>query len=140
MLEMGYIASIREAFDRYIGWGGPAYVERAKVSPVDAAKVILTAGGLPVLAHPLTMAEPEAMIREMKPAGLVGIEVYYGGYTVPDVSRLLVLAEQYGLIATGGSDFHGLDEKTETPLGGAGVPMKSAQDLIDLALAKRRLT
>lgn len=133
MLEKGYISNLREAFDRYIGWGGPAYVERAKVSPVDAAKMILKARGLPVLAHPLTIADPEAMIRELKGAGLVGIEVYYGGYSVPDVSRLLSLAGKYGLIATGGSDFHGLDERTETPLGGAGVPMKSAHDLMALA-------
>ncbi|OGO36726.1 MAG: phosphatase [Chloroflexi bacterium RBG_16_57_8] len=136
MLEKGYISSIREAFDRYIGWGGPAYVERAKVSPAEATRLILRASGLPVLAHPLTIGEPEAMILELKTAGLVGIEVYYGGYSAPDISRLLTWAGKYELIATGGSDFHGLDEKAETPLGGAGVPTKAAQDLIALAEAR----
>ena len=136
MLEKGYITSIKDAFDRYIGFGGPAYVERNKVSPADAVNSILKAGGLPVLAHPLTMAEPEAMIRDLKAAGLVGIEVYYGSYSAPEVSRLLTLANKYNLIATGGSDFHGLDEKTETGLGESRVPEASARALVAMAGAR----
>ena len=133
MLEKGYISSFKEAFDRYIGWGGPAYVERAKISPLDATKLISRTNGLPVLAHPLTVANPEQMVQELKDGGLVGLEVYYGGYSVSDVSRILALAVKYGLVATGGSDFHGLDEKNETPLGGSGVPIESARQLISLA-------
>jgi predicted metal-dependent phosphoesterase TrpH len=133
MLEKGYIATFKEAFDRYIGWGGPAYVERSKISPLEATKLISRTNGLPVLAHPLTVANPEQMVQQLKDGGLIGLEVYYGSYPVPDISRVLALAVKYGLIATGGSDFHGLDENNETPLGGSGVPMESARQLIDLA-------
>lgn len=133
MLEKGHISYLREAFEKYIGRNGPAYVERAKMSPVQAADLILKAKGLPVLAHPLSIAEPEVMVRELEVYGLVGIEVYYGAYAAPDVSRLLSLAQKYDLIPTGGSDFHGLDEKAETGLGCSGVPLASADRLINLA-------
>jgi hypothetical protein len=133
MLEKGYITSLKEAFARYIGRDGPAYVERPKVTPVDAVQLILRASGLPVLGHPLTISEPEPMIIELKVNGLVGLEAYYDGYSAAEVSRLVSLAEKYGLITTGGSDYHGLDNSTETPIGEAGVPAKSAQQLIALA-------
>jgi 3',5'-nucleoside bisphosphate phosphatase len=137
LLEKGYISSLKEAFEKYIGKKGhPAYVERSKLTPAEACRLIVKAGGLPVLAHPLTLAEPEAMIKDLKNAGLIGIEVYYGTYQTPDVSRLLALASKYRLVATGGSDYHGLDEATETGLGQSGVPMKSASELI--ALSKKR--
>lgn len=136
LLEKGYISTFKEAFDKYIGWGGPAYAERDRMTQVEAAALILRAHGLPVLAHPLTVGEPEKMISELKENGLVGIEVYYGGYSASDVSRLLSLSKKYGLIPTGGSDFHGLDESAETPLGGSGVPLESAYRLI--ALAEKR--
>ena len=133
MLEKGYIASIKEAFTKYIGWGGPAYVEREKMTPVEAVELILRAKGLPVLAHPLTINDPEAMIIELKAAGLVGIEAYYDGYTAEEINRLVSLADKYGLIATGGSDYHGLDDSTETMIGGVDVPIESAEQLIALA-------
>ncbi len=133
MLEKGYIASIKEAFTKYIGWGGPAYVERDKMTPAEVVELILRANGLPVLAHPLTINDPEAMIIELKAAGLVGIEAYYDGYTAEEINRLVSLADRYGLIATGGSDYHGLDASAETMIGGADVPMESAEQLIALA-------
>jgi predicted metal-dependent phosphoesterase TrpH len=133
MLEKGYITSLKEAFTKYIGRDGPAYVERTKVTPVEAVQLILRANGLPVLAHALTISEPEPMIVELKANGLVGLEAYYDGYSAAEVSRLVSLAEKYGLITTGGSDYHGLDDNTETMIGGAGVPAKSAQQLIALA-------
>lgn len=133
MLEKGYITSIKEAFTKYIGWGGPAYVERAKLSPGEAVQLILRASGLPVLGHALTVSGPEAMIIELKACGLVGLEAYYDGYSAAEVSRLISLAQKYGLITTGGSDYHGLDDSTETMIGEAGVPAKSARQLIALA-------
>jgi predicted metal-dependent phosphoesterase TrpH len=136
LLEKGYVRTLKEAFDRYIGWGGPAYVERPKVSPADAAATIIKAGGLPVLAHPLTVADPETMILELKAMGLVGIEAYYGAYSTADITWLVGLAAKYGLLTTGGSDFHGLDEKTETGMGNSGAPMKCALDLMALARAR----
>ena len=136
MLEKGYIASIKEAFTKYIAWGGSAYVEREKMPPAEVVKLILQADGLPVLAHPFTINDPEAMITELKTNGLVGIEVYYNSYSSEEINKLISLADKYGLIATGGSDYHGLDANTETPIGGADVPIESAEQLI--ALAKQR--
>ncbi len=133
MLEKGYIASIKEAFTKYISWDGPAYVKREKMTPGEAAKLILRANGLPVLAHPSTFNDQEAMVIELKASGMVGIEAYYNAYTAEEISRLVSLAERYGLIVTGGSDYHGLDASAETMIGGADVPIESAEQLIALA-------
>ena len=133
MLETGYISSIKEAFTKYISRDGPAYVEREKMSPVEAVELILQANGLPVLAHPLTINDPETMVIELKAAGLIGIEVYYDGYTAEETSRLVNLANKHGLITTGGSDYHGLDASTETMIGGVDVPIESVEKLIALA-------
>ncbi len=135
MLEKGYITSLKEAFIRYIGRDGPAYVEREKMTPVEVVALILKADGLPVLAHPPTANDPEAVIAELKAAGLVGLEAYYDNYRADEVGRLLSLADRYNLIATGGSDYHGLDA-SETMIGGAEVPLEAAGRLI--ALAKQR--
>ncbi len=137
MLEKGYIASIKEAFTRYISRDGPAYVERGKMTPQEAAGLILQASGLPVLAHPLTINDPETMVIELKAAGLVGIEAYYDGYTTEEINMLVSLANRHGLITTGGSDYHGLDAITETMIGGADVPIELAEQLI--ALAEQRI-
>lgn len=136
MLEKGYINSPREAFDKYIGRDGPAYVEREKLTPQETVELVLRSGGLPVLAHPLTLIEPEHMILELKPAGLVGLEAYYNNYTEEQTRKVLELAQSHSLIATGGSDYHGIDEVYETPLGGVDVPLDCAEKLI--ALAKER--
>ena len=133
MLEKGYIGSFKEAFIKYLGRDGPAYVEREKMTPAEAVELILLASGLPVLAHPLTINDLETMIVELKAAGLVGIEAYYDGYTADEINKLVSLAKRYNLIATGGSDYHGLDASTETMIGGANVPMESAEQLMALA-------
>ncbi len=133
MLEKGYIASLKEAFIRYIGHGTPAYVEREKMTPAEAVELVLRANGLPVLAHPLTTDDLEMMVIELKAAGLVGLEAYYNDYTADEINELLSLANKYNLIATGGSDYHGLDTGIETMIGGADVPMECATRLIALA-------
>ncbi len=136
MLEKGYIRSIKEAFTKYISRDGPAYVEREKITQVKAVELILRANGLPVLGHPFTINDPETMIVELKAVGLVGIEAYYNNYTADEVARLVSLATRHNLITTGGSDYHGLDDSSETMIGGADVPIESAERLI--ALAERR--
>jgi predicted metal-dependent phosphoesterase TrpH len=135
MLEKGYINSFKEAFTEYLGRNRPAYVEREKMTPAEAVALIVKAQGLPVLAHPLTINNPEAMIIELKTAGLVGIEAYYDGYTTEEINWLVGLADKHNLIATGGSDYHGLDP-TETAIGDADLPIESVEQLI--ALAKQR--
>lgn len=133
MLEQGYIASFEEAFDKYIGHGGPAYVERDKMTPLEAVELIVRAQGLPVLAHPFTVKEPEAMVIELKAGGLVGIEAYYKDNTPEETDDLLGLAQRYDLIVTGGSDYHGIDDSSETMIGGVDVPVEAAERLIALA-------
>jgi len=133
MLEKGDISSVKEAFTRYIGRKGPAYVEREKIAQTEAVALILQANGLPVLAHPLTFPEMETMVSKLKAAGLIGIEAYYDNYTAEEVARLVSLAERHSLIATGGSDYHGIYADNETMIGGADVPLKSAEQLIVLA-------
>ena len=136
MLEKGYIRSIKEAFTKYISRDGPAYVEREKITQVKAVELILRANGLPVLGHPFTINDPETMIVKLKAVGLVGIEAYYNNYTADEVARLVSLATRHNLITTGGSDYHGLDDSSETMIGGADVPIEAAEQLI--ALAERR--
>ena len=133
MLEKGYVASVKEAFTKYISRDGPAYVEREKMTPQAAVALLLRTNGLPVLAHPLTINDPETMVIKLKAAGLVGIEAYYYGYTADEISKLVSIANRYNLITTGGSDYHGPNSSTEAALGGADVPIESAEQLITLA-------
>jgi hypothetical protein len=113
--------------------GGPAYVERHKITPPEAVSLIKETNGLPVLAHPLTIKRPEKMITDLKAAGLAGIEVYYNGYTENERNTLAILANNNNLITTGGSDYHGLDDSAETSLGDAGVPPEVAEQFMALA-------
>lgn len=106
LLQAGHVSSVTEAFDKYIGRNGPAYVERFRLTPEDAVALILSAGGVPVLAHPREVTE---YVLPMVRAGLLGLEVFYGMYDDATIQSLAYLARQYGLIATGGSDFHGLE-------------------------------
>jgi 3',5'-nucleoside bisphosphate phosphatase len=132
LLEKGYIKTFKEAFDRYISRNGPAYVERDKMTPAEAVKMIVEAGGLPVFAHPLTFNDYDNMTGELVNAGLVGIEAYYKGSTPEEIDRIVALSRQYNLIPTGGSDYHGI-EIDEVPIGGVDVPIKSVEKLTKLA-------
>jgi predicted metal-dependent phosphoesterase TrpH len=136
MLEKGYIDSFKEAFDKYIGRDGPAYVERKKMTPEEAVALILRSGGLPVLAHPFTVKEPEEWAAVLKKAGLIGIEAYYKDNTPEDTETVLKMAKKHGLIATGGTDFHGIEDTGEVMLGGVDVPLKVARQLIAMASEK----
>ncbi|HTK09457.1 MAG TPA: PHP domain-containing protein [Ktedonobacteraceae bacterium] len=139
LLEGGYVQSIAEAFDKYIGKGCPAYVPRYKLSPLHAVQLIVSANGLPVIAHPITvpgLAELQHWLPELCQAGLVGLETYYGPYTPEEEQTLQALADQYQLIATGGTDFHGPDIHP-TPLGGREVPYTAVTRLKEEA-AKRQ--
>jgi predicted metal-dependent phosphoesterase TrpH len=140
MLEKGYITRFEEAFEKYIGHGGPAYVERDKMTPAEAVELVLRANGLPVLAHPFTVKEPEKLVKELKTTGLVGLEAYYKDASREAIKTMLLLAERYGLIATGGSDYHGIGESNEVKLGGVDVPLQAAEKLIALARERGIIT
>jgi predicted metal-dependent phosphoesterase TrpH len=133
LLEKGYVSSEKEAFDRYIGHDGPAYVERMKLLPVEAVKLIIDAQGLPVLAHPADIDGLDELVARLKAAGLMGIEVYYRDYGSDVIGRLLRIAEQYGLVATGGTDYHAFGDGSEVMIGEALAPPQSVERLFALA-------
>ena len=122
LVEAGYVPDIKTAFDRYISRNGPAYVERYKLTPVEAVKMLIRVGGIAVLAHPLEGISSVPMIPELAAAGLGGIEVYYTGYTSQQVGLLETIAHKYGLATSGGSDFHGEGVAANSVLGQPPVP------------------
>src|SRR5512136_804298 len=124
ILEKGYVRSQKEAFARYIARDGPAYVEREKMTPEEVVELIVRVGGLPVLAHPNEVNDLEQLIPRLQRVGLMGMEVYYNNYTPKTTQYLASLAHKHALIATGGSDYHGIDDATETPIGGVAVPLE----------------
>ena len=101
------VNTVQEAFDRYIGIGKPAYVEKPRLDMSAAFALITSAGGVPVLAHP-KFARIDGDIPELVGLGLRGIEVFYSKHTPEDIDRYLALAEEYDLLVTGGSDCHGV--------------------------------
>ena len=136
MLEKGYIENFKEAFEKYIGRDGPAYVEREKMLPAEAVALVLRSGGIPVLAHPFTVKEPERWVATLKRAGMAGIEAYYKDNTPENTKTTLNLAKKYGLIVTGGTDFHGIADAGEVMMGGVDVPLTAAKRLIAMANKK----
>ncbi|MGC8873881.1 MAG: PHP domain-containing protein [Chloroflexia bacterium] len=143
LLEAGYVSSRQEAFERYIGHGRPAYVTRLKFSPEEAVRLIRSAHGVPVLAHP-TFADPDhdftaelsrqipyPFLESLCEAGLLGLEAYYTDYSPELSARLQELAQHFGLIVTGGSDFHGNPEGPA--LGSVGVPAEVVPRLLEQA-------
>jgi predicted metal-dependent phosphoesterase TrpH len=114
-------------------------VPRYKLTPQDAVGLITSANGLPVIAHPIDLpglAVLRQWLPELLEAGLVGLETYYGPYTPEQEQKLRALADEYDLIATGGTDFHGPGIHP-TPLGGRHVPYE-AVECLKSAAAKRR--
>lgn len=107
MVEAGYVTSVREAFDRFLHNGGPAYVSRYRLSPKQAIELIHSAGGVAVLAHPGLLPNYRAVVEWLVPIGLDGVEVYHPENDESTRLNLSGLAKQFDLIVTGGSDFHG---------------------------------
>lgn len=116
LLRGGYVRSIQEAFERYVGKNGLAFVPSHRLSPLAAVSMIKDAGGIPVLAHPLVFVNKgvlDALVSGLKPYGLGGIEAYYPSHSSADSLNLLNVARNYRLIATGGSDYHGVIRPVE---------------------------
>lgn len=112
MVQKGFAQSINDVFDTYIGKGKPAYIDKPRVNCAKAIELILSAGGIPILAHPglldvVDFNAYEYFLSELVPMGLMGIEVYYPGHSVEETDFFSELAETFDLLATGGSDFHG---------------------------------
>ena len=121
LMRKGYVATSEEAFRKYLGETAPTYVERHAPYVAAGIQRVLEAGGLPVLAHPIRLGfrDPEAeeaLIAEMRDAGLRGIEVYHSDHDPEDMEHYAGIARKYNLAVTGGSDFHG-DAKPQIALG-----------------------
>lgn len=131
----GFVASIDEAFRRYIGRGGPAFVPRYKLAPEEACRIIRAAGGVPSVAHPVPpgnpLSDPKRLRHFLPPlveAGLGGLECYYFRYTRRVNRWLAALAEHFGLVPTGGTDYHG-PWRANPPPGGVEVPPETVERL-----------
>ena len=120
MVELGQVPDIVTAFDLYLAEGRPAYADRLKVTPQEACQMIARAGGIVVLAHPLTIRPYQPLLESLLPY-LAGMEVYYSEFTNVQKNDLLKMAKRYKLIATGGSDFHG-EGRAGSALGSGGTP------------------
>ena len=102
----GGTTSVMEAYSKYIHDDSPVYVQRKTVTPQDAVEIIYDAGGVPVIAHPHDLDIAESLIKELMRYGLRGIEAYHRKHTPACVEYFSSMAEELGLIVTGGSDFH----------------------------------
>jgi predicted metal-dependent phosphoesterase TrpH len=139
MLKKGFVASINEAFDKYLGNAGPAYVDKDRIECEQAINIIRAAGGVPVLAHPALLnidndQNLDALLQNLVKIGLAGIEVYYPGHSPRQIRQYTELAEKYGLLMTGGTDFHGSitpDTKMGSGNGDLFVPYTLYKELIN---------
>jgi predicted metal-dependent phosphoesterase TrpH len=107
LIAGGYASTVEDAFRRLIGWGGPGYVQREGMGPSEAIGAIRAAGGVPVLAHFSEAPSQMPLLRELKAIGLVGLEVHYISFDRDTVELVGTVARKLGLLATGGSDYHG---------------------------------
>ena len=146
LMELGAVGSVQEAFDSLLAEGGPAYASKKTLAPDEAVRLIHEAGGVAVWAHPtrtpseraslLDFERGEELVRRWVEWGLDGLETYYGAYTPAEREWTARMAEKYGLIGTGGSDFHGLTKPSVflgQVNGGASVP----DEVLELLKARR---
>ena len=107
LIAAGFAETVEDAFRRLIGWGGPAYVPRAGLGPLEAIRAIRAAEGLPVLAHFGEAPDQIPLLRQLREAGLGGLEVHYRTFRPDTIAALESVADELGFVATGGSDYHG---------------------------------
>ena len=120
MIAEGWAVDFRDAFDRYLGNGRPAYVSKDRLAAVDAIALIHRAGGLAVLAHPSHTGTRER-IETFVNQGIDGVEVRHPSHSADDTARLMALVDHFSLVPSGGSDWHGAAEGPRT-LGMMRVP------------------
>ena len=141
LLEKKYVRSFQEAFDRFLRKGAPAYVDKFRFTSKEALHFINEARGVAVLAHPNTLgvnrySEWEKLIVQLVDEGLQGIEVYYPEHSAVEVTQYKTLADRYGLLSTGGTDYHGI-EKNELDIGVGRGEMKLPYSIVENMKAVR---
>ncbi len=115
LVKLGYVDSVQKAFHVFLKRDGPYYVKKYTIYPDEVIKILLKASAIPVLAHPLSNSNID-FIASLVKIGLMGIEVYYPGYNRFEINKLIEIADRYGLIKTGGTDFHGSDPKINSKI------------------------
>ena len=136
MVARGYVKSVREAFDKWLHAEGPANVPRRRLTPGEAVAIVRRAGGVPVFAHP-GLASRDDLIPELVAAGLMGIETYYAEHSAAQTAHYQQLCRLHGLVATGGSDYHGERSGRTNPLGHPPVGMSVYDALLGAASVAR---
>ncbi len=128
MIADGWAVDFRDAFDRYLGNGKPAFVAKDRLAISDAIELIHRAGGLAILAHP-AQAGTRERVQALVALGMDGVEVRHPSHSAEDAARLAALVEHFGLVPSGGSDWHGSGDGPRT-LGAMRVPAEwlSRQD------------
>ena len=116
LVRKGYVNSIKNAFDKYLGTSGLAYFDKERLTARQAIELVHRSGGLPVLAHPIQLrtsndAELDRVVKDLVDLGLVGLEVIHSDHDSSMIERYTRLADRYNLLKTGGSDFHGANKK-----------------------------
>jgi predicted metal-dependent phosphoesterase TrpH len=134
LVEAGHVATIPDAFDLYIGRNGPAYVEREKMTPLQAIKTLHKYGAPAVFAHPSFTKSFDDVVPELVEAGLAGMEVYYKNYDAETVQTLAAKAAKYGLLPLGGSDYHALNNPGEREPGDIPLPDHVAKEFLEKEL------
>ncbi|KAI3949065.1 hypothetical protein MKW92_022899 [Papaver armeniacum] len=129
MVEAGYVENLKHAFSRYLYDGGPAYSTGNELNAEEAVELICQTGGVAALAHPWALKNPVGVIRRLKAAGLHGIEVYRSD---GKLSAFSDLADTYGLIKLGGSDYHGKGNHDESDLGSVNLPVTALHEFLKL--------
>ena len=142
LMEKGYVRTFQEAFDRFLKKGAAAYVEKVRFAISEALHFIKEAGGVAVLAHPNTLgmkgqAALEDLVLQLVKEGLQGIEVYYPEHSPLEVAQYKVLAERHGLLATGGTDYHGM-EGNDLDIGVGRGEMRLPYSIVESLRAARK--
>lgn len=132
IVEAGYTRTLNGAFGKYLVRGTPGYVARYKLTPFEAVQIIREAGGVAVLAHP-GHSKHDELIPQLVDAGMQGIEATHTDHSSGQRRIYLKMAKKYGLIATGGSDFHGPGMVKSIPIGNATVEFEVVARLKELA-------
>jgi len=122
LIELGEATNMSDAFNRFLRRGTVGWAPRSPFSAEEAIGILLDNGAIPVLAHPFSTRDARGMVERLKPAGLRGLEVFYGEYDEAQQGELLQLGNEFNLISTGGSDFHGPGFREGRDLGTVYVP------------------
>ncbi|PON63860.1 polymerase/histidinol phosphatase-like protein [Parasponia andersonii] len=130
MVEAGHVENLKQAFARYLFDGGPAYSTGSEPLAEEAVKLICDTGGVAVLAHPWALKNPVAIVRRLKEAGLHGMEVFRSDGKLSVYSDL---ADTFGLLKIGGSDYHGRGGHGESELGSVNLPVLTLYDFLKVA-------